>query len=316
MIHIIKKEELSNSYDGARVNGYLLMRGYTKQPTKNGGEYISGSIEVCGAMGFKSWGNSAAFATLSTSGTEYQNKICHVSADVNIYGGVMSLIIQSISLADPETLKEEGISERDFLSSTYDVDVYWKEFESTFKRNTTEKAHDIFDGIFSGIVKEKFLSEFAAVSHHDNCMGGLLAHTTKVVKVATILKMYPNIYKRVGKDLLFLGAALHDIGKITEYNNGVVSDHGKIMSHTVSGVMFLERHCRNLIISNMSEEFYNRLVSVVSCHHGEYGEPPRTVEAYAIHLVDCLESNLTSVNQLLEGVAVDQQIVIEGMKLS
>lgn len=316
MINIIKKEDLSKMYDGARVNGYLLLRGYTKQPTKNGGEYISGSVEVQGSLGFKAWSNSNAFATLANSSSDYENKICHVRADVNIYGGVLSLIIQEITLADMSVLGEDGISESDFLGSVYNVDVYWKEFEGTFKRNTSEKAHELFDTIFSGTVKSSFLTEFAAVSHHDNCRNGLLAHTTKVVKIATVLRMYPNIYKRVGKDLLFLGAAIHDLGKIMEYSNGVVSKNGKLLCHTVSGVILLEENYKDLIVEKMGNEFYMRLISVVSCHHGEYGELPRTVEAYVIHLIDCLESNLTSVNQLLDGVSADQQVSLERMKLS
>ena len=316
MINIIKKEDLSKMYDGARVNGYLLLRGYTKQPTKNGGEFISGSAEVQGSLTFRCWSNSEAFATLASSGTEYQDKICHVHAEVSIFGGVLSLVIKDIALADMSILSQEGVSESDFLSSLYNVDVYWKEFENTFKKNTSEKAHELFDIIFSGAIKTAFLTEFAAISHHDNCRNGLLAHSTKVVKIATVLKMYPNIYKRVGKDLLFIGAAIHDLGKIMEYNNGVISNNGKFISHTVSGVILLEENYKEQIIEKMGVDFYMRLVSIVSCHHGEYGEVPRTVEAYVIHLVDCFESNLTSVNQLLDGVSVDQQINIEGMKLS
>ena len=316
MINILKKEEIGKLYDGARLNGYILLRGYTKQPTKNGGEYISGSLEAQGSINFKSWSNSPAFATLSKSGSDYQNKICHVSAEVNIYGGVLSLIISEITLADLSVLGEEGISESDFLCSVYNVDVYWKEFENTFKRNTSEEVHELFDAIFSGSIKTAFLTEFAAISHHDNCRNGLLAHTTKVVKIATIIKMYPNILKRISKDLLFLGAAIHDIGKIMEYDNGVISNNGKLLCHTVSGVVLLEQNYKELIVDKMGSDFYMRLVSIVSCHHGEYGEVPRTVEAYVVHLIDCLESQLTGINQLLDGVALDQQINLDGMRLS
>ena len=316
MINVLKKEELLKLYDGSRINGYVLLRGFTKQPTKNGGEYIAGSLEAQGTIQFKSWGNSEAFSTLEHSRSDFENKICHVRADVNIYNGMFSLIIQEISLADMDILKGEGVQESDFISSPYNVDVFWKEFENTFKKNTSESVHELFDEIFSGAVKSAFLTEFAAISHHDNCRTGLLAHSTKVVKIATIIKMYPNILKRVGKDLLFLGAAVHDLGKVMEYNNGTISNNGKMISHTVSGVILLEENYKELIVKKMGTEFYMRLVSIVSCHHGEYGEPPRTVEAYVLHIIDTVEAQLTSINQMLEGVSIDQQIVMEGMKLS
>lgn len=315
MANVLNKEELQKLYDGSRVSGYVLLRGYTKQPTKNGGEYIAGSVEAQGNVPFKAWGNSEAFITLSNS-RDYENKICHVRAEANIYGGVFSLIIREISLADMDTLESEGISESDFLSSMYNPEIYWREFENTFKKNTSEEAHEVFDSIMTGVVKNAFLTEFAAIAHHDNCRSGLLAHSTKVVKIATILKMYPNILKRVGKDLIFLGAAIHDIGKIMEYNNGVISNNGKLLCHTISGVVLLEENYKDIIVKKMGNAFYVRLISIVSCHHGEYGESPRTVEAYVIHLLDCLESNLTSINQKLEGVSIEDQIQIEGMRLS
>ena len=42
------------------------------------------------------------------------------------------------------------------------------------------------------------------------------------------------------------------------------------------------------------------ILSIVSCHHGEYGEPPRTVAAYVVHLLDKLESGLTGLSDKLE----------------
>ena len=76
----------------------------------------------------------------------------------------------------------------------------------------------------------------------------------------------------------------------------------------------LEEH-KEEIIKLKDEQFYIDLVSVVATHHGEYGERPRTVIAYVIHLIDCLESNLASINQQLEVCEGGNQIVVEGMRL-
>ena len=78
------------------------------------------------------------------------------------------------------------------------------------------------------------------------------------------------------------------------------------------GIYMLEKH-REEIINLKGEDFYYSLISIISQHHGEYGEAPRTVAAYVIHQLDCLDSTLT----LLDEVSMaDGQISFNSMKLS
>ena len=155
----------------------------------------------------------------------------------------------------------------------------------------------LFDEIIKP-VEDSFKNEFAAVSHHDACRSGLLAHTTKVVRMASMIKQYPEILKRVSSDLLFIGCALHDIGKVFEYNNGAISNLGKSLSHHTFGVIILLDN-KELICSSMGESFFYSLLAVVEQHHGEYAEHPRTVASYVIYQLDNLDSRLTSLNSLL-----------------
>ena len=158
------------------------------------------------------------------------------------------------------------------------------------------------------------MTEFAAVWHHDNCKAGLLAHTTKVVRMASLIRMYPEITKKISPDVLFIGCALHDIGKVYEYGLGAVTDEGKVLSHHTFGVLFCASHKKD-IVEALGRDGYRLLLSIIEQHHGEYGERPRTVAAYVVHRLDMLESVLTSVNTLLKD-SPDGNIQYDGYKLS
>lgn len=306
-MNILNKKDLSNMTNGTKVTGYAYVKSYQKYPTKNGGEYIGGFVEVIGSLPFKAWGNSVAFASLETE--DYMNTICYINAEVNLYQGNLSLIINSLS-----AIEENGLSATDFFESKYNAESFWEDLQKSLNKHTSEECQEIFNTIVSGDVKERFMVEFAASFNHDNCKSGLIAHTVKVVKMCSLIKMYPSIVNRVSMDLLFLGAALHDIGKVAEYTDGVVNHVGQSLPHNTLGVLMLHDY-KNLIVEKKGEQFFNQLVSILSQHHGEYGERPRTVASYVVHLIDCLEAQLTTINSMLESVDSSTQIRYDDYKL-
>ena len=304
---ILSKKDLVKKNDGEYVRGVVFIRNYTKQPTRNGGVYLAGNLSCVGDMQFKVWSGNSCFDEMSNK--DLQGKICLVSGNVNVYNGSYSLILNSCEVID------SGFSELDFYEEKYNVDKWYGHLVKDLKKNVSDEAFEIFNLIMSDKeVENCFLNEFAAVHHHDNCKSGLLAHTVKVVRIMTILQIYPEISNRVTPDVLFLGAALHDIGKIMEYDKGCVSPMGKRVSHLTWGIILLDTY-RSKIIELKGEEFYYDLLSIISQHHGDYGERPRTLGALIVHFIDCLESNLSSLNQSLEGVEKDTQISYDGMKL-
>lgn len=306
---ILQKANILKKSDGEKVNGYVYIRSYQKQPQKNGGFYMAGNLSAKGDMQFKSWSNTPAFETLSDS--DLTGKICSVTAKVNEYGGSISLLVENISPVEEGT----NLKPSYFFEDKYDAELYYKNLIQTLRKYVSDEAMEVFKEVMcSDGLMERFVEEFAAVSHHDNCRSGLLAHTTKVVKAATIVRMYPEIMKRVEADLLFVGCALHDVGKIFEYNNGSISEEGKYLPHLVSGVVLVAKH-RARIVELKGEKFYNSLLSVISQHHGDYGEPPRTVAAYVISKLDLLDSCLTSLNASLENKDSGEQVLMESNKL-
>lgn len=307
------KNTINSMDEGTWVRGYALIQNYSLLPQKNGGQYISGQLQVKGQVPFKVWSNTDAdsvYVTMINNSDSIKNSICMVEAMVNKYGGVTSLILNKLIAVDEGKL---GLSKSDFFEEVYDADKWYNTLMTVLHKNCSEKAINLFENLINPIF-DRFKNEFAAVYHHDNCKSGLLAHTTKVVRIATIVKMYPALFERLSPDVLFLSCALHDVGKIVEYNDGIISERGKMLSHHTFGVLFLVDN-KDLICSSMGDDFFYELLSVVEQHHGEYEERPRTVLAYVVHKLDAIDAHLTSLNSLISEGNTGDQIQYDGYKL-
>jgi 3'-5' exoribonuclease len=307
--NILTLTEIKKASDGDRLTGLIYVKDYSKKPTKNGDHYLDGICEVVGAMPFKVWSNSTVYASMDSA--DYRHEICLIEAKVNIYNGMTSLVLEKLHALD---LTGSNISSTDFFEKKYDTNRIFAGLHSMLTKSCANpNSVAVFDLIMNDSeVKDRFLLEFAAKNHHDNCVSGLLAHTNKVVAVARVVSMYKNIVALHGNlDALIIGAALHDIGKIYEYDNGVISEKGNYLSHNTMGVLLIAKY-KDDIIKLTDEDFYLRLLSIIQQHHGEWGDRPRTIESEIIHLVDKFESSLTDIDQLLEKGEGGSQIYYEG----
>ena len=312
-MEMLVRDKLVKQAEGTLIKGYVLINGYQLTPQKNGGFYISGTLQAMGTIPFKVWSSTVGdslYAKMSGGESLFKGSICYVEGKVDRYGGNFSLVLNDGRVIDGEDI---GLKESDFLEDVYDVGAFWQSLIGVLKKNCSERAVIMFERVISD-VKERFMTEFAAVWHHDNCKAGLLAHTTKVVRMASLIRMYPESTKKISPDVLFIGCALHDIGKVYEYGLGAVTDEGKVLSHHTFGVLFCASHKKD-IVEALGLEGYRLLLSIIEQHHGEYGERPRTVAAYVVHRLDMLESVLTSVNTLLKD-SPDGNIQYDGYKLS
>lgn len=293
-MEILKRIDLLDMPEKSEVSGYVLVQSYQTMPQKNGGQYISGHLQALGDIPFKVWSDTSATSLYAQmiSSQDFAGKVMRVTGKVDRFGGSLSLVLSSGTIVDEDV----GVTPTDLMENVYDAEKYYQTLTATLNKYCSPKAMMVFELVMKKY-KNSFIKEFGAIHHHDNCKSGLLAHTTKVTKLATMIKIYPSLFDRVSTDLLFLGCALHDLGKISEYNNGAISEEGKSISHMISGPLMLSEF-KEEIEKLMGSDFYIGLISILGTHAGEFGEPPRTVVAYVIHLMDCLEANLTSLNQL------------------
>jgi 3'-5' exoribonuclease len=299
-MEMITKEQLQKLTAGQQISGIILVKSYNIQLTKGGKEYIAGSLQSGVDVPFKAWGNSSAFPKFK--GEAYENVPSYIVGSVDGFGGTNTIIIDSVQAVD-------GYTPDQFFPIKYDIEAYWGALKNQIAKRVSEKGQAICNSILfnNEELSLRFKQEFAAMSHHDNCKGGLLAHTYKVINnIATIINLYPNIVVRNGAidkdyvDLLYIGTLLHDIGKTVEMNFGVYQPKS-IVTHNYLGIEFIAPY-KEEIVKSYSEEWYYNLISILLQHHGEYEAPCRTVAAFVVHKADEFDATLTLLSQTMESV--------------
>lgn len=207
----------------------------------------------------------------------------------------------------------------DYLVKVKDEsNIEYSDFIKTTKKNISgmlSELKNIIGGIENPYLKkllnlffqdEVFIKEFchgtAAMKYHHAYRGGLLEHTLSVTRVCSLIA---ENYNNINKDLLVGGAILHDIGKIKEYDVGViitVSDQGKLLGHISMGYSWIMDKIRSL--ERFPKDLAERLLHIILSHHGykEFGSPvqPKILEAFVVHHVDYLDADVAGYNLLLE----------------
>lgn len=155
------------------------------------------------------------------------------------------------------------------------------------------------DTLFSDeTFKARFFRWPAAIRMHHAWLGGLLDHVLEVVNIVDRLaKMYPVL----NRDLLIVGAIIHDVEKLREYKLGAtieMTDEGRLIGHVVMGMEWLSRWQEKI---NLPNHYYEELRHMIASHHGqrEWGAvvEPMTPNAIALHLADLCSSRLAAAAQ-------------------
>lgn len=296
---IITKNQILGMSNGEILTLPLLIKDYSESLTKTGMPYFNGVCEAKGVLPFKVW-SGEVFNRLKAE--SYRGLVLECKVEVNVYNSQLSLIIKDF--------KESTISPVELSETPYGTESIYQKFNTLLKKNMSEDGYSVLQNILNPW-SESFKVEVASSSNHDNFVSGLLAHTYKMLVVLGYsLKIYKNIAEVANKDLLFMAVTLHDIGKVREYHNGGRSELF-FAGHHAMGVDMVAFN-REKIISTFGDEFYYRLLSVITQHHGQFGEPPRTLEAYLVHVIDMFESRMQMLNQNLP---IQGQVRIDGFTL-
>lgn len=184
------------------------------------------------------------------------------------------------------------------------------------RNRVTPDALLVVGAILKGDIANRFASEFAGMHMHDAEPVGLLHHTTKMMEILDLVMFQHKNFglDSNGVDLMYTGVLLHDIGKILELKNGLYTDIA-IATHRFLGAEMIMEH-KNFIIEKYDTLFYYNLISIITQHHGQYEERPRTIYSYIIHLIDNLEAQMTIIDEKYKEAKNGTEIYVNDFRLT
>ncbi len=261
---------------------------------KNGNFYLQFNLsDKTGMISARYWNATEELAMQFESGDYLL-----VEGTTQRFQGSLQFIATKFNRIDPKT---EGFDESEFVRFNA-VDIpkrraRLQEMLRTVKDGDLLNLADCF--LIDDVFMEAFCKAPAGVKLHHAYPGGLLEHTTQMMEVALeIAELYPVL----NRDMLLMGAFLHDIGKTVELSfegETVYSDPGQMLGHPYLGTEMLAgkiREAEKLAGTPFNPETAMLLKHLLISHHGAYenqsAKLPMTLEAMALHLIDSLDSKL------------------------
>ncbi|MDR2170492.1 MAG: HD domain-containing protein [Planctomycetaceae bacterium] len=271
-----------------------IYRLYEKQlrPNKSGNLYLQFNLsDRTGFLGARFWN-----VTLEQAEQFNDGDYVRVEGTSQKFQGAIQLIVKRISKAD-----ESAVDVSDFVRSGHiDISAYRVRLRELLKTITNPDLHNLADCfLIDDDFMDKFCSAPAGVKLHHAYRGGLLEHTTQMMELSAAVA---GLYPQLNRDLLLIGAFLHDIGKVMElaYENDMrYTDAGQLLGHSLMGIEILGN--KILETERLSGEQFNPqlatlLKHLLLSHHGEYknqsAKLPMTVEAQTLHFIDSIDSKI------------------------
>jgi len=123
--------------------------------------------------------------------------------------------------------------------------------------------------------------------------------------VATLAGLMAKHYVELNRELLMVGAILHDIGKIDEFTYDLAidySDSGRLLGHMILGLQIVEDKIR--AIGSFPSDQAIVLKHLILSHHGEHEfgavKLPMTREAFVLHFVDDLDAKMNTLKRIVD----------------
>lgn len=272
------------------VDSIFLVREKITAMAKNGKPYLTLKLmDKSGEIEGRVWDRVEQFAALFE-----RDDFIQVTGKASVYLGKMQLVVQEIL-----PVNERDVDLADFLpTSPRPLAEMITELQRVVDSLTDASLRALMNAL---LADEAFMASYckapAAKAMHHVYLGGLLEHSLAIVALSTdVSKRYPEL----DRDLLVVGALLHDVGKIVEldYNRSFdYTDAGKLLGHIVLGVELIEARIRTL--PDFQPDVALLLKHLILSHHGqyEYGSPkrPKTIEAIILNYLDDLDSKINGI---------------------
>lgn len=291
----MKKKFASEIRERDRVEEPFLVRSKIMAMAKNGRPYMTLKLmDRSGEVEGRVWERVDEFSACFE-----RDDFILVSAKASVYMGKMQLVVQ-----DLRRLPEGEVELADFLPVAARSAA---EMISELQARIADLEDPHLKALMQAFVADPvFLKNYstapAAKAMHHVYLGGLLEHALAVAALAEdVSRRYPAL----NRDLLMVGALLHDIGKVAElkYDRSFeYTDEGKLLGHIMIGVEMVEDKLRT--VDGFPRELAILVKHLLLSHHGQYdyGSPkrPKTLEAVVLHFLDDMDSKINGVQTHIE----------------
>lgn len=280
-----------------RKQGSFLLQGMSISKTRNDSDMLQGSIIVRGGASIR----FVCFDNVIVSQFK-ENGVTTIyvsDGDVTIqdYNGGLSAKLEGIRGLSADYNPAEFMEIIDPSKNAHEIGAL-------VRKLMTEKGAQLTLHMLSDRGKELSVAMAAQYGgYHDGKVGGLLNHIRKLLRYAEVAMTEYELLHTMSpeeRDLVVLGLVVHDFGKILELKNGAYTEIS-IVPHTYLGIEIISKY-KELIEQTYNEMFYRELQAIILEHHGEFGERPKTVYAYLVHVIDLLDSRVSGLQRKVEGL--------------
>ncbi len=298
----MKTQYVRDIKDRDEVNSCFLVKHSALATGKNGKPYMNLILtDSSGDLEARIWDD-----VVSASGQVVKEAYVRVQGRCQLFQSRRQLVIKSIDIVredaiDPKDYQPKGVCDVEALYTTLCQMV--ESMEDPDYRALARAV--LIDDIEIVTLLKKAP---AAKTIHHAYAGGLIEHIVSVTQLAHMVCMHYG--PKVHRDLVYLGAFLHDIGKIWELGGERVTEYtdiGRFIGHLTMGVELVTAKVR-LIEEATGRPFPQDKIlfvkHVLLAHHGEleYGSPkePQMLEAIIVHMVDDLDSKVNTISRWIE----------------
>lgn len=288
-----ERRQIKDVRAGDTVDQVFLIQGKDLRRTTTGAVYVACRLsDRSGVLDARWWqATQERFDGIPEGG------FARITGRAQNHRGQLQLIIDEMT---PVAMEAAQLG--DFLPSTdQDIEVMWTELQAHLREIQNVHLRRLVAKFISDEeLIGKFKSAPAATQLHHNVVGGLLEHTLNIVRLARAVS---SVYgDSLNRDLLLVGAFLHDIGKAEELqvdSSFTYSDRGNLVGHMASAVIWIQQKA-DAIALELGVPFPGQIIDVVQhlvlSHHGsrERGSPriPMIPEALVLHALDDMDMRI------------------------
>ncbi|MDR3232964.1 MAG: HD domain-containing protein [Planctomycetaceae bacterium] len=288
----MSKRYISQLKDNEKVSEVFLVSDKQMRTNKNGNYYLQFNLAdktgmICGRL----WNvTDAAFYDFQNG--DYVN----AEGATQRYQGVLQFIAKNLTKIDPVS-----IDTAEFVRfQSIDVQKAQNRLKELL-RTITHPALQVLAESF--LIDDVYLDLFskapAGIKLHHAYPGGLLEHTLQMMEMSI---RAAELYPVLNRDLLLMGAFLHDAGKTRELaftSEMFYTDEGQMLGHSYLGTEILNTKIAEA--EKLSGEVFDTetamlLKHLLISHHGEYDNQaaklPMTLEAQTLHFIDSIDSKI------------------------